>query len=479
MDLKLFNFIRALAAIAVIFIAGYVVFKLVFNRKKESFGGYALLAVYFGLGAGSVALFSLFCLLLRVPFFWVVVILPLLLLALILNGSFRRLVLIRIQAGGAGKSRDSLTGNLNVFGIIIAFAVLLVLFNSLIFPMRFFDSRVLWNFKAKIIFERNTVYCGDFLDASRIHLHPDYPLMLPALEAFVYEIIGEPDDWAIMLIMPLFYIMLLFFFYDSVKSVSGRKVAMLSSASLALLPPFFMLDGPVHSGLADVPLAFFFSVSFLSCCMYMRKRCVEFLVMGGIFGGFCCMLKNEGVLLALLNLSCVLFYSLLYSRETTVRAVLSFAVPAVLVYLPNFLLTHSIPGQPLSGEPEIRGYLHGLKKIVTGECLSRIPVIAGYYLREFFLRINRWGLLWYAFLFGLAAAFIRGNRKEVIAAVVPVIYLLCMAFVYAVTPYPQGFIAHMDISLHREILHVAPSVLFMIPMLLEMPGNPEQRVAEE
>jgi len=457
--------IKLIIAIVPIFLAGRVIYYFAF-RDSPAFRGLPALALYFGLGAGFISWTAIVFMLVGIPFRYTLALTALsVALYVCVLVKTRKNTRNRDHAGKPpGKPRGKQTA---VLTAVILLAAAVVFFRSVIFPMHYWDARIIWNYKAKVIFQNDTVFCGEFFDTDRLHLHPKYPLHLPCMEAWVYRVLGRTDDWAVMPLIPLYYLMLLPFFYGILKKLSGSRTALVSTAILSLLPPFHILDGPAHSGYADTPLAFFFTCAVLLLYTWLEERRRPYLLLGAAFTGFACYTKVEGVLLFILVLAWLCLRTLVIDgkgdRASAVKDLLVFTAVVTVLALPQYIIYLRIPNH--TADIETYDYLKKLNPAAVYENLQRLPVIARHFLREYFIWAGHWGLLWYGFIICAVYSCRKRNISVLSLMALPAAYTAVMGFVYLITPYARGFEAQMEYSLSRLTLHTAPAALFAMALL--------------
>ena len=73
---------------------------------------------------------------------------------------------------------------------------------SLLLPMEDFDAVGNWGLKAKAIYLANAVPLSFLGNRDYITMHPDYPLLLPLVESFVYSLLGHLNDFVVKWIFP-------------------------------------------------------------------------------------------------------------------------------------------------------------------------------------------------------------------------------------------------------------------------------------
>ena len=180
-----------------IYSAGYVIRRLVFYKDPSILSPAEKIGLDLGFGSGGLAL----------SFFYVS----------FLGNSLSRanmigLALIFIAAATAIKIHDlyrtrgkrsraaqkgpiSKTGWVKiVLVIIIGMCAAVIFFKSLYYPMYEWASRSIFGIKAKVLYESKTIYDKDLLDKEFIMEHPEYPLLIPMLEDWLYTCRNSSDD---------------------------------------------------------------------------------------------------------------------------------------------------------------------------------------------------------------------------------------------------------------------------------------------
>lgn len=194
---------RAIAGICVFFALGSFFLRAICG-KRSVFGAWASIAVSFGLGAGFAAWFCILLLHLGIPF------------------QFSSILLLGLIPGYYEVKRclhSPITPSFGSYEAVILLAFAAVAFLSFSFPLRFWDSRAFWGLTAKIISTEKIIYNQYMLNPELAHPHFHYPLLVPALYAWLYEIMGRINDHALMLFVPLFYFMLILFFSGAGKTL--------------------------------------------------------------------------------------------------------------------------------------------------------------------------------------------------------------------------------------------------------------------
>ena len=179
-------------------------------------------------------------------------------------------------------------------------AALVVYLEALFWRSRFaeptaWDAWAFWVPKAKSI-----VYFGG-LDTSAggftSFANPDYPPFAPAAESLVFRFAGGVRTD----VLPLQHWILVAGFFGALAVLLGRRVPPWilwpSLTLLALMPGFTRLVG---SSLADEPLAMLVTLAGICAALWLLEDDARLAVLAGIFLVAGTLLKNEGLLYALL-----------------------------------------------------------------------------------------------------------------------------------------------------------------------------------
>ncbi len=325
------------------------------------------------------------------------------------------------------------------------------------------DGLAIWGLKAKAIFTEGGVSQTLFHDLSRQWSHLDYPLLLPATEAWVYHFLGRVDEQLVKVVFVAFQLSLLALFYATVRRQHMAWYALAFTLILGSLPSF-VLNG--STGQADVPLSAlaFGSSAYLYLWLEDGRRSDFWL--SAVLAALLPWMKREGAVLWMINLGAVLLWagrSRGWAVRERVRVGVAYALP-VLLPAPWFLFAawQRLPGNDFVPVTVTAFVSH----------LGRLPVLA----QLLFLQLadsRTWGILWA--LVALAALWRAGSatrgERYLLAAVGGYLALLTGAFVFSAW---QPYQAHVGTSLERLVLHVCPTALFYAAVRLGRAGLSER-----
>lgn len=293
-------------------------------------------------------------------------------------------------------------------------------------------------------------------EAHRATPHLDYPLLVPALEYWVYAFVGGINEQAAKIVFVFFFASLVTLFYDAVRTFYPPFLAFVFTALLALTPQLVTVSA--ISGYVDVPLMLYLFAAFIFLFRWIQDGQPASLILGAILAALAVWVKREGYVYWVISLALFLvFWARAWRFESGQRRrrfVLLYLLPALLIVGPWLLYLHlngieNTDFVPLTGS----GFI---------ENLERTPIIAERLLRHLFVRVEQWGLLWYLFAF---VTLWRQRQLRTFDAffnwmlVAGPVILLSASFIFSNW---EPFTLHMDVSLERLLLHTIPMAWFFI-----------------
>ncbi|HEX4086248.1 MAG TPA: hypothetical protein VHY22_15130 [Chthoniobacteraceae bacterium] len=315
------------------------------------------------------------------------------------------------------------------------------------------DGLTVWEIKARIALANGGSLPLDyFSDATRVWSHPDYPLMLPMLETWIYLWLGVADQSAVRILFPCFYLAAILLLYSGVAELSGKRWWGLLIAALLFFIPFFT-DGNTNAftGYADFPLAVLYLAAVLALITYLRQSSVPSLILFAVYAAALPWMKREG---AILWLCLMLVAGAGFLKRRRLRHALLAALPGLLVILGWKLAlaaARTVPNTdflPINAA-NIRHHL------------DRIPIIAQWVAREI-ISIHDWSLLWPLCAIALLTLAIKGNRGMSLRLLVLIgMPLSIYSGIYILSSW-QPFESHVACSLDRLVSQLALVALLTI-----------------
>jgi uncharacterized membrane protein len=169
--------------------------------------------------------------------------------------------------------------------------VLLLLVDAAYRPLSERDAWAMWTMKARAVTLLGGLDAGVFAGVPYRHLHLDYPLLLPALEAIDFRFMGALDTQVVHLQPALLTAALLV----SLPCLLADRVPPVTAwAAVLLIGVAPSLVDQAGAGLADAPLAVFFAMAAVCAWRWLADGRREMLVLTAVFAAAAIATKREG-----------------------------------------------------------------------------------------------------------------------------------------------------------------------------------------
>jgi len=287
-------------------------------------------------------------------------------------------------------------------------------------PEHGWDTRSHWVFTAKLVHSDQSVRSLGLTDQDRFHVHRDYPMLVPLTVWSAFNWVGGPDDRAMRPIFPIFYLALLGVVWGAFGSATPpgwRHGCLLLLAGTPFL--LLQIEGGAFSSHAEVPLALMMAGHVAALVAWMEEGRRPSLLLAALFAVFAIFTKREGIPLVGISLAAAALCSpgCAYRRWKPLLAcagILLVLSTPWLLHRASLSTTSSFLA-PITGTAEKSGFemfcLWGGQTLLV-------------YLKQMFLGIEFWGLLWWAFAASILTGGLRGEQVECRR------YLLLMVCVY-------------------------------------------------
>ncbi|HEX7049413.1 MAG TPA: glycosyltransferase family 39 protein [Longimicrobiales bacterium] len=212
--------------------------------------------------------------------------------------------------------------------LAVAGASLASLFVSSLGDRLWWDGWVIWALKARVLFLEGTLPPG-FLDPEGAYAfaHPGYPLALPLVNWWLYRHAGAAAPALASLCGTVWLALLPLVLWGALRERTGERVAALAAAGTVT---FWPLAVNAAGGTADVVVALALLGAVGELDRGLSRADPGAFVRCGVYLSLGAMAKMEGLVLALAA-AVVGIGSLVRRGERSVRAVLPFALPFILV----------------------------------------------------------------------------------------------------------------------------------------------------
>ncbi len=360
--------------------------------------------------------------------------------------------------------------------VLVLLAIGWSFLQALTLPVLGWDPLSFWYLKTKILYHVGTTETADFLAANRVHAHTDYPILVNVVEAGICHAVGEYREGPLKVFLALWQAACLAVVWGPVRRRRGSTVAWIGVALVALLPALTDFDttGAV-SGYRDPPLAL--AVLAAGCVAWEwrasksrlgRPACVLILLLVLVIGT-----KREGSVWAVMIGGLTAFSILAEAGPAGGRSFRRVAVTlGLLVGLPLVLMSPWFAVRASLPHPRSEDFLKIMGEQsweITGE---RATVVLQEFRNELFLRIQKWGVLWWVFAWvGLWRRFRWEAVERYLALAVPGGWLMAaVGFVF--TPWGDSK-THLAVSIDRLVLQGALLALWLLVLNLVPDDEPD------
>lgn len=320
--------------------------------------------------------------------------------------------------------------------VLIGINFLYCLSGVIYYPMQSMDTIGIWLLKAKGFYFEG-LYPKNMLFSERYAFsHQQYPLLLPLVFSFIYKIIGELNEKAILIIYPFLYLGIVFLAYKSMRARTNSLTALIFTFGYSTFSPLLGQAGRVHAGNADIFLTFLYWLAIY--LIVSSKEVDKILIPLAIIIAVSSQIKTEGIFM----LSMLLF--LLTNFKKKVFPILVATLPFLIwqgliryLNIPNdfsFELTsfYQLPGNILT-------------------CF--------YYTFVELVNLNNWYIFWPVFLLTLlfAPEMQRQTKKEILNPLL----LSCLLYfiIYCFSSIDTGI--YISSSIDRVLLQLSPLFYFI------------------
>lgn len=358
-----------------------------------------------------------------------------------------------------------------IFSVVFFISCITYIVMALDNPHGGWDAWAIWNLKARFIFRGGENWRDVF---TIIWSHPDYPLLIPLSVSRIWKNIGNDTIMIPIIISFLFTFATVILLFSALSNFRNRTQGCLA-AIILMTTPFFIEHGTAQY--ADVPLAYFFILTFVMITLYDLSPSADkskILFFAGLSAGLAAWTKNEGMLfimaILLARSMLVMYRQGLRHLMNQTAFFLSGLLPAMAVI--GYFKIGIIPASnDLLGSLDLTLF----KKIID---FSRHYTIAATFydtsmtFASGVMRIPHL-LIGYAILLG-----IRKNNPYSLSSMTIIFAIVIMLigyyFIYVITPYNINW--HLGSSLNRLFLQLWPSFIFYLFLILYTPEEKLNRI---
>jgi hypothetical protein len=318
------------------------------------------------------------------------------------------------------------------------------------------DGLLNWEIKARYAFLSGGVIPGSYYSsAGRAFSHPEYPLGIPNTELWLYLWMGEPNQFWVKIIFPLFYaagaglLTLL-----SARLTGKRWLGLLAGALLAFVPSICASPGGIVVGYVDVPLGVMYlaAIGYLLCWFQRDHR--HAIVVFAACSALLPWIKSEGVVLWLVSGILGLGLALLKRRSAQVALAMLPGLAITIGWRIYLKFAHLWPHSDFF-RPTL---------VVLRENIGRLGEICRLLFEEV-RETAHWSIFW--LLAAIAIAYLIASRKaeRILVALLVLGPVLLYSLTFLFSNWPS-YTAHITSSLPRLLLHVMPAGWLAIALAL-------------
>jgi hypothetical protein len=449
--MTLLSFLTYLPAMLV----GSLVIHLVWpNRRPMALLFKMSLGIGLGLGMGSMLYFA------------ILLVAPnrvnMVLLQVLLAGALAAVIFMRDRGPGWNIFRVPAFSALQwallaAAGIALIFLGLTFVSLSVSRPQGAFDAWSIWDRAARFIYRDPENWQATLSPELYWGSHPDYPLLVPLNVAWAWQALGTETQRVPMMQGGLLTLASIGVMFASVGLT--RTIGQAGLAALVLMgTPILVLMGAAM--IADVPLTFFILASSVLVFIALVEQSPGLLASAGFMAGLAGWTKNEGLLFIVISPVALV----LFQRKSSWRFILYYAA-GLVIPLALILYFKSIAASSDLFADGGSGILH---KIMDP---SRYWII----LKTFGEKGLSFGGWPFSILVGLSlyALIMRGEtppgsrQAGLTVGGIILLQLLGYGAIYVLTPHDLEW--HLVTSLTRLILHIFPTIVFLVFSMIITP----------
>ena len=317
------------------------------------------------------------------------------------------------------------------------------------------DGLLNWEIKARYAFlNGGTIPASYYSSPGRMFSHPEYPLGIPFTELWLYLWMGEPNQFWVKIIFPVFYAACAPLLALLVTRLSGsRLVGLLSAALLPFVPSISASPGGIVVGYVDVPLSAFYLAAVGYLLLWFKMNDVRSLIVFAACSALLTWIKSEGIILW--GVIVLIGFVLSMARRRLVQFSMS-VVPGLIVILVWRIYLRSVHLWPHS---EFNVSFSAFR-----ENIGRLRDIGGILFAELSSTVH-WSIFW--LIAAVAIAYLCASRQveRLALACLVVVPVILYSSIYIFSTWPS-YSAHMTSSVPRLLLHVMPAGWLAIGLAL-------------
>ena len=323
------------------------------------------------------------------------------------------------------------------------------------------DGLFNWEIKARYAFlNAGVIPASYYSDPTRLTTNPAYPLWIPLTELWLYLWMGEPHQFWIKLLFPIYYVAGAVLLATFATGLTGRRWIGLSAAVLLFFVPCLTnTPGGVHVGYADVPISVVYLAGIGLLLLHLQNgdpaawRCSALCI------ALLPWVKKEGSILWLVAVICAV--GVLWRRRRSWSGLL-WLLPGLFIMVAWKAFCIAVELVPKHDFATV-----SFTRFV--ESLPRLDWIL-FRLRGELLDLSHWSIMWPLLLFAFVALVVRArDQRSLVLFVAISVPVAAYTGSYLFSDWPD-WAAHMDASISRLLLHVTPLAWLAIALAMRPPS---------
>jgi hypothetical protein len=177
-------------------------------------------------------------------------------------------------------------------GVVLAYGAR----EASVIPVSQWDEFAMWSKKAIFLFDYSRLDPTFFAGGAYVHMHPEYPLLMPLLEAFVFKGMGTPAARP----MHLEFVVVFIAFLWAVAFLVWRRRPTLAWVPVLLgiaVSPWIW--DQLLTGYADLPATFLLATGVLTLGLWLEEQRPQWLILAVILMAGAANTKMEGLVASL------------------------------------------------------------------------------------------------------------------------------------------------------------------------------------
>jgi dolichyl-phosphate-mannose-protein mannosyltransferase len=197
------------------------------------------------------------------------------------------------------KPRESKTAQIFsiIFTALIIINLLVVVFLTVLFPIRFWDAISCWSIKG-IAFFIDGIINNFYIAHDYGFSHPSYPLYLPLMQTWLLSWMGEINENILKITFPLFYLSLLSVLYYLFRQKMGKLLSVMLVFIVSVLP-IIVDHGYIEYTNLLFSVAMLIAIYFFYLAKVMKGK-TSFLILSAIFFSIMALTRSEGIIYVIL-----------------------------------------------------------------------------------------------------------------------------------------------------------------------------------